>query len=51
MLAVKPERAFYAHDMTLSAAGKGMASDRLQWATEQGGGEYTALEVGDSLDL
>lgn len=51
VLAVKPKRAFYIHDMTLSAAGKGMASDRLKWATEQNGGEYRPLEVGDSLDL
>jgi L-ascorbate metabolism protein UlaG (beta-lactamase superfamily) len=51
VLEVKPKRAFYIHDMTLSAAGKGMASDRLKWATEQNGGEYRALEVGDSLDL
>ncbi|MBW4033174.1 MAG: MBL fold metallo-hydrolase [Acidobacteria bacterium] len=51
VLEVKPQRAFYIHDMTLSAAGKGMASDRLQWATEQNGGEYRPLEVGESLDL
>lgn len=51
VLEVKPTRAFYIHDMTLSAAGKGMASERLKWATEQSGGEYRALEVGDSIDL
>jgi L-ascorbate metabolism protein UlaG (beta-lactamase superfamily) len=51
VLAVKPTRAFYAHDMTLSAAGKGMASDRLKWATEQNGGTYRPLEVGDSIEL
>ena len=51
VLAVKPKRAFYTHDMTLSAAGKGMASDRLKWATEQNGGDYHPLEVGESLDL
>ena len=51
MLEVKPTRAFYIHDMTLSAAGKGMASERLKWATEQNGGEYHPLEVGDSLDI
>ena len=51
ILEVKPKRAFYIHDMTLSAAGKSMASDRLKWATEQNGGEYRPLEVGDSLDL
>ena len=51
VLEVKPKRAFYIHDMTLSAAGKGMASERLQWATEQNGGVYKPLEVGDSIDL
>ncbi len=51
VLAVAPQRAFYAHDMTLSAAGKGMHADRLTWATEQGGGTFTALEVGQSLDV
>lgn len=51
VLEVKPERAFYIHDMTLSVAGKGMASDRLKWATEQNGGTYKPLEVGDSIDL
>lgn len=51
VLAVKPKRAFYIHDMTLSAFGKSNASDRLKWATEQNGGQYLPLEVGDSLDL
>lgn len=51
VLAVKPKRAFGIHEMTLSAAGKGMSHDRLKWATEQGGGEYFALEPGESLDL
>lgn len=51
VLEVKPKRAFYIHDMTLSAAGKGMASERLKWATEQNGGEFKPLEVGDSIEL
>jgi L-ascorbate metabolism protein UlaG (beta-lactamase superfamily) len=51
VLAVKPKRAFYAHDMTLSAAGKKMGAERLKWATEQHGGEFTVLEVGESLDV
>jgi L-ascorbate metabolism protein UlaG (beta-lactamase superfamily) len=51
VLAVKPQRAFYVHDMTLSAAGKKMHVERLTWATENGGGAFTALEVGDSLDI
>jgi L-ascorbate metabolism protein UlaG (beta-lactamase superfamily) len=51
VLAVKPRRAFPTHEMVLSVAGKSMANARLQWATEQGGGEFRALEPGDSLDL
>ena len=49
--AVKPRQAFGIHEMTLSTAGKGMSHDRLKWATEQGGGEYFALEPNESLDL
>jgi L-ascorbate metabolism protein UlaG (beta-lactamase superfamily) len=51
VMAVKPKRAFGVHEMTLSVAGKTMSHGRLKWATEQGGGEYTPLEPGDSLDL
>ena len=51
VLAVAPERAFYAHDMTLSVAGKTSHIERLQWATEQGEGIFHALEVGESLDV
>lgn len=49
--AVRPRQAFGIHEMTLSTAGKGMSHDRLKWATEQGGGEYFALEPNESLDL
>ena len=51
VLAVKPKRTFYSHDMTLSAAGKKMHADRLQWATEQNGGEFHPLEAGETLDI
>jgi len=51
VLAVKPKRAFHAHEMTLSVAGKGMHADRLRWATEQNGGAWIPLEVGESVDL
>ena len=51
VLAVKPKRAIYAHDMTLSAAGKKMHADRLSWATEQNGGVFSPLEVGESIDV
>lgn len=51
VLAVKPARAFYVHDMTLSVAGKQMAAARLAWATEQGGGTFTELQPGETLDI
>ena len=51
VLAVRPRRAFATHEMVLSTAGKAMGGDRLKWAAEQGGGEYVALEPGDTLDL
>lgn len=51
VLAVKPRRAFGTHDMTLSVAGKTMHRQRLQWATEQNGGEFFSLDPGDSLDI
>ncbi len=51
ILAVRPRRAFYAHDMTLSVAGKSSHIDRLKWATEQGGGSFHPLEVGESLEV
>jgi L-ascorbate metabolism protein UlaG (beta-lactamase superfamily) len=51
ILAVKPQRAFYAHDMTLSVAGKGMHIERLKWATEQGEGTFHSLDVNESLDI
>lgn len=51
VLAVQPRRAFGTHDMTLSVIGKGMHRQRLQWATEQGAGEFFALEPGEAIDL
>ena len=51
VLAVEPRRAFGVHDMTLSVIGKNMHRQRLQWATEQNGGEFFVLEPGESLDV
>lgn len=48
---VAPRRCFATHDMTLSRAGLGMSHARLKWATEQGGGEFVALEPGESIDM
>ncbi len=51
VLAVKPRRAFATHEMVLSVAGKSLANARLQWAAEQGGGQFVPLDPGESLDL
>jgi len=51
VLAVKPARSFYVHDMTLSVAGKQLGAARLSWATEQSGGTFTELEPGETLDV
>jgi L-ascorbate metabolism protein UlaG (beta-lactamase superfamily) len=51
VLAVAPRRAFGTHDMTLSVRGRDMGRMRLKWATEQGGGEFLALDPGDSTDI
>ncbi|WP_165067192.1 MBL fold metallo-hydrolase [Marisediminicola senii] len=49
--AVKPKRSFPMHEMVLSVAGKTMANQRIQAATEQNGGEFYPIEPGQSLDL
>jgi L-ascorbate metabolism protein UlaG (beta-lactamase superfamily) len=51
VLEVKPRRSFATHEMVLSNAGKAMGNQRIQWATEQNGGKFFALEPGESLDL
>ncbi|MFB2556865.1 MBL fold metallo-hydrolase [Herbiconiux liangxiaofengii] len=51
VLALKPKRTFATHEMVLSVAGKTMAADRIRWATEQVGGEFVALQPGDTLDI
>lgn len=50
VLAVAPRRCFGTHDMTLSSIGLAMHRQRLQWATEQGGGTFSALDPGDVLE-
>jgi L-ascorbate metabolism protein UlaG (beta-lactamase superfamily) len=51
VLAVKPRRAFGTHDMTLSVIGRDMGRARLKWAVEQDGGEFLALDPGESADI
>lgn len=51
VLAVGPRRAFGTHDMTVSVIGRDMHRARLTWATEQKGGEFLALDPGDSTEI
>jgi len=51
VLAIAPKRCFPTHEMVLSPAGKSLSNARLQWAAEQGGGEFFALEPGDTLEV
>ena len=51
VLAVKPRRTFPTHEMTLAKAGKDISNTRIQWATEQNGGEFFPLVPGDTLDI
>jgi len=48
---VKPKRSFPTHEMVLSVIGKNMANDRIGTVTAANGGEFFALEPGQSLDL
>lgn len=51
ILAAKARRVFPTHDLTLSAAGRGMHVSRMAWAAEQAGGELVDLAVGQTVDL
>jgi L-ascorbate metabolism protein UlaG (beta-lactamase superfamily) len=50
LAAVKAAHVFPTHDMVLSAAGRGLYNGRLRAAAEAAGGEFTALEPGQSID-
>ncbi|GLI28609.1 MBL fold metallo-hydrolase [Agromyces rhizosphaerae] len=51
VMAVGAKRTFPTHEMGLSRSGKELSNGRIAWATEQGGGEFTPLEPGDTLDF
>ena len=51
IFAIKPRRSFSTHEMLLSRAGKDLSNERFQNVTKLGGGEFFALEPGDSIDL
>lgn len=49
--AVKPNRSFATHNALLSDLGHALNNGRVKMVTEAGGGEFTYLEVGDSLEI
>lgn len=51
VLAVKPRQSFATHDMTLSVIGRNMGRARLEWATQQNGGEFFPLDPDESIDI
>lgn len=51
VVAVSPKRSFPTHEMGLSRFGKELSNARIEASTSEVGGEFFALEPGDSLDL
>lgn len=51
VVAVRPKRSFPTHEMGLSRFGKDLSNARIKAATEEVGGNFFALEPGDSLDI
>ncbi|TQL47539.1 beta-lactamase family protein [Homoserinimonas aerilata] len=49
--AIAPQHAFPTHQMVLSKIGQGMVNGRLGAMTQAGGGEFHALEPGDTLEV
>ena len=49
--AVKPKRSFATHNVLLSDLGHDLNNGRVKLVTEQFGGEFTYLKVGESLNI
>jgi len=49
--AVKPQQSFATHNIHLSELGHQMNNGRVKAVTEQHGGTFTFLQVGDSIEL
>jgi len=49
--AVRPNRSFATHNAHLSEFGHTLNNGRVKATTEAGGGEFTYLEIGDSLEV
>jgi L-ascorbate metabolism protein UlaG (beta-lactamase superfamily) len=51
VLAAKPKRSFATHDMINSVSGNQMAAARITATTQENGGEFVPLAVGESIEL
>jgi hypothetical protein len=49
--AVKPSKSFATHNALLSDLGHDLNNGRVKLVTEQFGGEFTYLKVGESLTI
>jgi len=49
--AVRPRRSFATHNALLSDFGHSLNNGRVKSTTEAGGGEFTYLQIGDSLEV
>lgn len=49
--AVRPEKSFATHNALLSERGHDLNNGRVQQVTEENGGQFTYLKVGDSLEI
>lgn len=49
--AVAPKRSFPVHEMVLSTIGKSFSNARIKSATEAVGGEFFALQPGETMDV
>lgn len=48
---IKPARSFATHNALLSEFGHTLNNSRIKLVTEQGGGSFTYLQVGDALEI
>jgi hypothetical protein len=49
--AIKPNQSFATHNALLSDLGHDLNNGRVKLVTEQSGGKFTYLKVGDSLNI
>jgi hypothetical protein len=51
ILAVQPKRVLQTHEMINSDIGNEITRDRMNWASQEVGADFSWVEVGESLTL